>query len=76
MPLLQWTTRSSAIAEIARVTIRSVIAVDQLAVTVTINMTCQFYFTKTVVNRLSSVPPLCQLTRCSIISKANSTNNV
>ena len=31
-------TRSSAIAETARVTIRSVIALDQLTVTITLNM--------------------------------------
>ena len=36
---LKTKTRSSAIAEIARVTIRSVIAVDRLTLIVTLNMT-------------------------------------
>ena len=36
---LKMTTRSSAIAETARVTIRSVIAIDRLTLTVSLNMT-------------------------------------
>jgi len=43
-------TRSSATAEIARVTIKSVIAVGRLSITVTLNMIYKLYFTNRVVN--------------------------
>ena len=48
-------TQSSAIAEAARVTIRSVIAVDRLILTVTINELRKLYFADGVVDTWNSV---------------------
>ena len=52
-------TRSSAIAETARVTIRSVIAVDQLTLTITLNMTCVNFISLIEMSTRRILDPVC-----------------